>query len=401
MKTYFNYEGTIRSKEVAEAIGFPSGMGPFMGFGSASISSSSITLGPEADTDSIYYNDIKDRNLVRGINMSNESQAPKFGLINRTGHIYVSTEQNINVTIDGTKGSYNEVIVFAVFQYVEAAVEMVPTFKAFWNTGESFYQYYKNSLSLGYDSSSREITEPWKNQKYNYNALVDKVKGSCSWYGETKTAILIGIYGTGVNEEGAEENFAIVPYNGQFPQSIPFNPSYYTPLLNKLNYINTWVFKNINTDTYPSLINLVESLIKNQQDSPGIVPVGGIIMWSGTEIPDNYHLCDGTNGTPDLSGKFVVGKGGAPFDKLGATGGSSEVTLTLKHLPEHKHKINFASYKWGDNADLRPFPTNASRTTSTENEVQDVYTQPTGEANPTPINTLPPYYVLAYIMRIK
>lgn len=41
----------------------------------------------------------------------------------------------------------------------------------------------------------------------------------------------------------------------------------------------------------------------------GVVPIGGIIMWSGTvaAIPATWQLCDGTNGTPDLRDKFVVG----------------------------------------------------------------------------------------------
>jgi len=41
----------------------------------------------------------------------------------------------------------------------------------------------------------------------------------------------------------------------------------------------------------------------------GGVPIGGIILWSGTvaSIPASWQLCDGTNGTPDLRDKFVVG----------------------------------------------------------------------------------------------
>lgn len=41
----------------------------------------------------------------------------------------------------------------------------------------------------------------------------------------------------------------------------------------------------------------------------GMIPIGGIIMWSGTiaTIPTNWQLCNGTNGTPDLRDKFLVG----------------------------------------------------------------------------------------------
>ena len=44
----------------------------------------------------------------------------------------------------------------------------------------------------------------------------------------------------------------------------------------------------------------------------GVVPVGGIIMWSGTiaslsSSAPNFKLCDGNNGTPDLRNRFVIG----------------------------------------------------------------------------------------------
>ena len=53
------------------------------------------------------------------------------------------------------------------------------------------------------------------------------------------------------------------------------------------------------------------------------VPNGAIIMWSGTvaTIPDGFSLCDGSNGTPDLRNRFVVGAGSTYA--VGATGGSS------------------------------------------------------------------------------
>ena len=41
----------------------------------------------------------------------------------------------------------------------------------------------------------------------------------------------------------------------------------------------------------------------------GNVPAGGIILWSGNiaSIPEGWVLCDGSNGTPDLRDRFVVG----------------------------------------------------------------------------------------------
>jgi hypothetical protein len=59
------------------------------------------------------------------------------------------------------------------------------------------------------------------------------------------------------------------------------------------------------------------------------VPAGGIIMWSGTiaNIPSGFALCDGTNGTPDLRDRFVVGAGGS--EVVGDTGGTNTQSVNV------------------------------------------------------------------------
>ena len=56
----------------------------------------------------------------------------------------------------------------------------------------------------------------------------------------------------------------------------------------------------------------------------GGVPSGGIIIWSGAAnaIPSGWYLCNGSNGTPNLSGKFVVGYSASDNDfDVGDNGG--------------------------------------------------------------------------------
>ena len=62
----------------------------------------------------------------------------------------------------------------------------------------------------------------------------------------------------------------------------------------------------------------------------GIVPVGGIIMWSGSivSIPARWALCDGTNSTPNLRDKFIVGAGSTYA--VAATGGSADA-IAVSH----------------------------------------------------------------------
>jgi hypothetical protein len=71
------------------------------------------------------------------------------------------------------------------------------------------------------------------------------------------------------------------------------------------------------------------------------IPLGGIIMWSGLveEIPDSWALCDGDNGTPDLRGRFIAGAGGDL--EVGNVGGteSTEVSGTIALSGEHEHTV--------------------------------------------------------------
>ena len=70
----------------------------------------------------------------------------------------------------------------------------------------------------------------------------------------------------------------------------------------------------------------------------GIVPVGGIIMWSGllTALPANWALCNGSNGTPDLQSRFIMAStGDSGANPTGSSGGSdtiSEPVNVTSHL---------------------------------------------------------------------
>jgi len=67
------------------------------------------------------------------------------------------------------------------------------------------------------------------------------------------------------------------------------------------------------------------------------VPRGLISMWSGSiaTIPTGWAICDGTNTTPDLRNRFVIGAGSTYA--VAATGGATTVTLVVGNLPAHSH----------------------------------------------------------------
>lgn len=71
-----------------------------------------------------------------------------------------------------------------------------------------------------------------------------------------------------------------------------------------------------------------------------LIPTGVITLWSGSiaSIPSGWALCNGSNGTPDLRDRFVVGAG--TTYAVGATGGSATSTLTTNELPAHTHSLS-------------------------------------------------------------
>jgi microcystin-dependent protein len=68
-----------------------------------------------------------------------------------------------------------------------------------------------------------------------------------------------------------------------------------------------------------------------------VLPTGIIVMWNNTaaSIPAGWQLCNGSNGTPDLRGQFIIGAGGS-YDPA-TTGGAATVTLASSQMPVHTH----------------------------------------------------------------
>lgn len=159
--------------------------------------------------------------------------------------------------------------------------------------------------------------------------------------------------------------------------------------------------------------------------TPPPVPVGGIIMWSGaiSSIPSGWALCNGQNGTPDLRDKFIVGaatdSGGAARTTITGTGtktgGQAQVTLSNDQMPTHTHYGRY-SFKgsddyhesWGHGA-VVGYAGNQDNVFTVSNQQEWEARASTPNDQPYPLmatgggqahENLPPYYSLAFIMKL-
>jgi len=155
-----------------------------------------------------------------------------------------------------------------------------------------------------------------------------------------------------------------------------------------------------------------------QQAVAAGIPIGGIVLWSGAvnNIPLGWALCNGSNGTPDLRNRFIVGAGDGY--NVGSTGGSADSVVVA-----HTHTTSGAGAATGviNSSPLGDFGefVSASGIVTLSNQYPNrsqgaagvgsygvaTITIPnhahtvesTGQSG---VNTnLPPYYALAYIMK--
>ena len=146
---------------------------------------------------------------------------------------------------------------------------------------------------------------------------------------------------------------------------------------------NTAEIKNINEK-----ITNIKTNITALQDA---MPVGSIIMFNGKaeEIPSGWAICDGKNGTPNLLDRFILAS-----TYCGGTGGQSQITLSVSQLPPHRHRLKKCWYGKSDNADDRQ----VVRWDDSVSTNEQILTEETGFG--LPINIMPPYYRLIYIMKV-
>jgi len=139
---------------------------------------------------------------------------------------------------------------------------------------------------------------------------------------------------------------------------------------------------------------------------------GMIMMWSGTiaTIPTGWVLCNGSNSTPDLRNKFVIG---AHSDTAGVayttvtgsntTSGGSKDATNVSHThtatvtdPGHVHVYQMLT---GSGGQFFGVGGQVSGNRNTDSAVTGISVAISTEGSSGTNANLPPYYALAFIMK--
>jgi hypothetical protein len=135
-----------------------------------------------------------------------------------------------------------------------------------------------------------------------------------------------------------------------------------------------------------------------------IIPSGVIVMWSGSiaSIPSGWLICDGSNSTPDLRNRFIVGAG-STYSVAGTGGSADAITVSHTHTatvtdPGHAHSILIGEgFSTGNSVQYTNSVTGSRNVINSNTTGISVANSTTGSSG-TNAN-LPPYYALAYIMK--
>ena len=148
---------------------------------------------------------------------------------------------------------------------------------------------------------------------------------------------------------------------------------------------------------------------------------GMIILWYGntSNIPNGFALCDGTQETPDLRDRFVLGASNSTGDitypgvSPGSTGGSADATLVSHQHSAgsysavsdgaHTHTYNFrqSAFSRTDNDEDHARNTGSAQYTTSEDgsHTHSISGSSSTEGSSATNANLPPYYALCYIMK--
>lgn len=157
-------------------------------------------------------------------------------------------------------------------------------------------------------------------------------------------------------------------------------------------------------DNLQSVVNYIQT---------NLVPKGMIVAYNGTTPPPGWAICNGSNGTPDLRDRFIVGAGNSMRHKTAGGTNSQSIRLDVANLPAHSHSLcddYFAetSNKIGDKTapgtkvSLGGDRYRGGGSSDGDNSIwcKDKNTNNTGSGSPVNFDKRPAYMAVTFIMKL-
>jgi len=209
---------------------------------------------------------------------------------------------------------------------------------------------------------------------------------------------------TDINGTTANANPIVLDSSGRFPNEVWLTYGF--------NY--KFVVKTSASTTIGTYDNIY-GIIGVQAAAGTTIPAGLISLWYGSigSVPTGWYLCDGSNGTPDLRDRFIVGAGSTY--SVSSVGGSTDaIVVTHNHTatststvtdPGHRHTQQLyyqgAGGSGGGDVNVNggtSFQSWQTLVATTGITVATSTTNTSAGTSGTNAN-LPPYYALAYVMK--
>lgn len=202
---------------------------------------------------------------------------------------------------------------------------------------------------------------------------------------------------TDVNGTIANSNPIVLDSSGRPPNEVWLTYGFFYKFVVKTS-------AGVTLGTYDNIYGIIGVL---NTSTGTTIPTGMISLWYGSigSVPLGWYLCDGTNGTPDLRDKFIVGAGSAY--SVAATGGSTDaIVVSHNHAatsvvtdPGHNHTYSVVQTSGGPSGGSASYTSTASITTGSSVTGITVATTNVAAGTSGTNANLPPYYALAYVMK--
>ena len=237
------------------------------------------------------------------------------------------------------------------------------------------------------------------NNKYVYHTIIGTYKESEFGISDD-TNDKFGFYSDDVKVAGISLSGA--KFSGQLPSFIDTKP------------------ETIADNQFPTM-EIVNEKIKKAVDDIGDtniafvnknpLPKGSIIMFNSSQnIPDGWCICDGSNGTPNLIGKFIKAGNSLKTNKTDLDE-NNQLTIKQENLPNHSHGSSSSDQRFLTSAYLTEGSSGISGTFYSATEGKEIKVETSSRTlnisdsktnfSNTPIKVEPNAYSLIFIMKYK